>query len=72
MRVVTVDSAVPPTPPGLPMLTDRRYLLGPLLGPGGRSEIFRAHDELLGRIVAVKIFLAGLATTDSRRQHQRS
>ncbi|HEX7537927.1 MAG TPA: protein kinase [Dermatophilaceae bacterium] len=54
------------------MLTDRRYLLGPLLGPGGRSEIFRAHDELLGRTVAVKIFLAGLATTDSRRQHRET
>jgi eukaryotic-like serine/threonine-protein kinase len=72
MRVVTVDNAVPPTPPGLPMLTDLRYLLGPLLGPGGRSEIFRAHDGLLGRIVAVKIFLARLATTDSRRQHRET
>ncbi|MGZ4533270.1 MAG: protein kinase domain-containing protein [Mycobacteriaceae bacterium] len=69
---MTVDDAAPPTPPGLPMLTDRRYLLGPLLGPGGRSEIFRSHDELLGRMVAVKIFLARLATTDSRRQHRET
>jgi len=67
---VVVEGAVNPTPAGLPVLIAGRYLLGPLLGRGGAAEVYRAHDQMLGRAVAVKIFLNGAATTDPRRQHR--
>ena len=70
MRAVIVEGAVDPTPAGLPALIAGRYLLGPLLGRGGAAEVYRAHDQVLGRAVAVKIFLNGAATTDPRRQHR--
>ena len=70
MRVVVVDGAVNPTRPGLPVLIAGRYLVGPLLGRGGAAEVYRAHDQVLDRAVAVKLFLSGVATTDPRRQHR--
>jgi len=70
MRAVVVEGAVDPTPAGLPVLIAGRYLLGPLLGRGGAAEVYRAHDQVLGRAVAVKIFLNGVPTTDPRRQHR--
>lgn len=45
------------------MLVDR-YELSSLLGSGGMAEVYRAHDTLLGRDVAVKVFRT--AVTDER------
>jgi len=68
--VTVVDGAVNLEPPGVPVLVADRYLLGRLLGRGGAAEVFRAHDQVLGHAVAVKIFLPGVAATDARRQHR--
>jgi len=67
---VVVEGAVDLPPAGLPGLVAGRYLVGPLLGRGGAAEVYWAHDQVLGRAVAVKIFLSGVTTTDPRRQHR--
>ncbi|MEJ6550272.1 Stk1 family PASTA domain-containing Ser/Thr kinase [Corynebacterium sp. USCH3] len=42
-----------------------RYLLGPVIGTGGMSDVYAATDELLGRDIAVKMMRADLARDDT-------
>ncbi len=46
----------------------RRYELGPLLGRGGMSEVYRAYDRVMQRAVAVKVLRADLADETTARR----
>lgn len=56
----TMGRSGPPTPPSapgpLPERLGQRFALGELIGRGTCSEVYRAHDLLLDRDAAVKIF----------------
>jgi hypothetical protein len=55
---------------GIPALPDRlarRYDVGPVIGRGVGSSVFRAHDTLLGRDAAVKTFRV---ETDARARRE--
>ncbi|MBY6706840.1 protein kinase [Rhodococcus sp. BP-241] len=51
-----------------PRIVAGRYLLGPVLGRGGVSDVFRATDRTLGRAVAVKLFRSDDHTPHDRRR----
>ncbi len=47
-----------------------RYRLGPVIGRGGASVVYRAVDELLGREVAIKVFTARAADPQDLRAQE--
>ncbi len=50
-----------------------RYELEQLIGRGGMGEVYRAHDTLLGRTVAIKVFRApeGVAAAETASHRER-
>ena len=59
-------AAVPPeVSPAV--LLDGRYALGPLIGIGASARVHRAHDRLLDRAVAIKLFRRDLQAVDLAR-----
>ena len=50
--MTVINDAPPPSVGG-------RYTMGDLIGRGGAADVYRARDQLLGRDVAIKMFVAG-------------
>src|SRR6185437_13505077 len=48
-----------------------RYAVIEQLGAGGMGVVYKAHDEKLDRIVAIKVLTAGMLSNETARSHFR-
>lgn len=53
------------------ILLDGRYRLQRLLGRGGTAEVYQGIDELLGRLIAVKVFDSRLTDVNTEVRQRR-
>jgi eukaryotic-like serine/threonine-protein kinase len=59
-----------PAPIPLPAVLQGRYRIGPVIGHGGASVVYRAADTLLGRDVAIKAFTARAVSPEDLRTQE--
>jgi tRNA A-37 threonylcarbamoyl transferase component Bud32 len=67
----TVDSPDDAAPRTSPRVLTGRYLLEERVASGGMASVWRAHDEVLARTVAVKLLHDHLAVDDDFRERFR-
>lgn len=60
----------PGAPIALPAVLQARYRIGPEVGRGGASTVYRARDLLIGRDVAIKVFRTRVRTADDLRSQE--
>jgi hypothetical protein len=54
-------------PQAIPPAVAGRYRIGDMIGRGGRATVYEAHDPLLGRKVALKLFTATATSPEEVR-----